>query len=76
MSNKLLELCDRQDALSTQMQEDSQNLNLDGKALRSRLAIYQKLLIKSTLAFREAIAVDNATDKINEDITLPLEVMG
>lgn len=73
---KLTDLCDHQDALSTQMQEDYQNQNLDGKALRARLVIYQKLLVKSTFAFREAIAVDSATDKNNEDITLPLEVMG
>jgi capsule polysaccharide export protein KpsE/RkpR len=68
MSNKLLELCDHQDALSTQMQEDFQNLNLDGKALRARLAIYQKLLIKSTFAFREAIAA-------SKEDTLPMETI-
>ncbi len=67
MSNKLIELCDRQDALSTQMQEDYQNQNLDGRALRARLVIYQKLLIKSTLAFREAIAA-------NSEDTLPMEI--
>jgi hypothetical protein len=68
MSNKLLELCDRQDELSIQMQEDFKNQNLDGKALRTRLVIYHRLLLKSTLAFREAIAASN------ED-TLPMETI-
>jgi hypothetical protein len=68
MSNKLIELCDRQDALSIQMQEDYKNQNLDGKALRARLVIYQKNLIRSTFAFREAIA----SNQDKED-TLPLE---
>jgi hypothetical protein len=73
---RLTDLCDRQDALSVQMQEDYKNQNLGGKALRTRLVVYQRLFFKSTLAFREAIALSNATDKNNEDITLPLEVMG
>jgi hypothetical protein len=64
---KLTDLCDRQDALSIQMEEDYKNQNLDGKALRARLAIYHKLFFKSTLAFREAIAA-------NGEDTLPMEV--
>jgi hypothetical protein len=50
------------------MQEDYKNQNLDGKALRARLVIYQKNLIRSTFAFREAIA----SNQDKED-TLPLE---
>lgn len=65
---KLTDLCDLQDAITVQMQEDYKNQGLDGKALRARLDVYQKLFFKSTLAFREAIAASN------ED-TLPMETI-